>query len=218
MPREPEPLIREKKHRTIEKIFILSYEGNYAEPDYYEALKEQLRDKHITIYMESLRRDKKDTNSAPKHVFNKLKAVKSSYNFRQTDEFWMIIDRDRWKKLDHWAEKCVQEKNFHIALSNPCFEFWLMLHFFNIKDFDKDILVKLIENKKVGKGKKRTFVEKYLSENLPDGYNKKKIRPHRFLELENIMLAIEQAEKLSNNNILSDLGSDNYILVKKLLA
>ena len=74
MPREREELIRPSKFREQGKVFVLAYEGNNTEPQYYEALKEKLRYKEFTLHIESLKRGKTDTNSAPKHVFNKLKA------------------------------------------------------------------------------------------------------------------------------------------------
>lgn len=211
MSRERTELIRGRNFRKQGKIFILSYEGNDTEPQYYEALKEKLKYKNLVLHIESLKRNRDDTNSAPNHVFKKLKEKKSEYNFKKTDEFWMIIDRDRWK-LDEWVQKCKQEKNFYIALSNPCFEFWLMLHFFDLTSFTTNELKEIFENKKVSS--KRRYIDKYLSDNLENGYNKKNLNCNRFLD--NISKAITQAEKLANNNILNNLGSENYLLVKKL--
>ncbi len=42
----------------------------------------------------------------------------------------MIIDRDAWpeKELDDTC-RAAHDSGFNIALSNPCFEIWLYLHF-----------------------------------------------------------------------------------------
>ena len=93
MSRERNELTRGRKFRKQGKIFVLSYEGNDTEPQYYEALKEKLKYKNMVLHIESLRRDRNDTKSAPKYVFEKLKEKKSEYNFKDTDEFWMIIDK-----------------------------------------------------------------------------------------------------------------------------
>jgi hypothetical protein len=50
---------------------------------------------------------------------------------RKTDEAWVVVDRDQWAE-EHVAELFAwsQEKgNYGLALSNPKFEFWLLLHF-----------------------------------------------------------------------------------------
>lgn len=48
------------------------------------------------ISLHILKRPKSDTNSAPNHVFKKLKKkAKDEYKFKDTDELWMKIDTDR---------------------------------------------------------------------------------------------------------------------------
>lgn len=212
MPRERSELTRGKEFLQKGKIFILSYEGNDTEPQYYEALRDLLKYKDNIVHIESLKRDKKDTNSAPKYVFKKLKEKKAEYNFSKTDEFWMIIDKDRWV-LNEWVEKCKDEENFYIALSNPCFEFWLLLHFKSIVEFSEEILQSILENKKVSTS--RRYIDKLLSDILENGYNKKNINPKRFLE--RIEQAIKEAEDLDASDVFENLGTHNYKLVKKLL-
>lgn len=215
MSRERKPLNRARNFLKQGKIFVLAYEGNQTEPQYYEELKKQLRYSSLIVDIESLKRNNNDTNSAPKHVFQKLKEKKQEYNFRDKDEFWMIIDRDRWK-LDEWVEKCKAQKNFYIALSNPCFEFWLLLHFFDLDTFTDQELQAILENKKVSSSK--NYIETYLSANLKGGYNKKKIKPARFLALDKIKIAIKQAKGLKSNDVYKELGSDNYLLVERILG
>lgn len=212
MPRERQPFNRKKKHKQPEKVFVLAYEGNLTEPQYYEALRERLRFKNFVVQVQSLKRAANDTKSAPKYVFQQLKEAKSKLNFRATDEFWMIIDKDEWK-LDEWMKKCAAEKNFYLAISNPCFEFWLWLHCFKLADYSAIQQEELFRNKKISR--KRRFVDNYLSEHLPQGYKKNDILPERFLD--HIEQAIAQAKTLDKGAILEHLGSDNYKLVEKLL-
>ena len=212
MPREREELIRPSKFREQGKVFILAYEGNNTEPQYYEALKEKLRYKEFTLHIESLKRGKTDTNSAPKHVFNKLKAKKSEYNFKDSDEFWMIIDKDNWV-LDEWVTKCQNEKNFHIALSNPCFEIWLLLHRKDINEYTSDEVEKIFKNEKITKRKRH--LEDVLSDILGYKYGKSTLKTEDFIPL--INKAIEQATVLDTKDVYTNLGSHNYILVQKLL-
>ncbi|MGH1338804.1 MAG: RloB family protein [Aureispira sp.] len=201
---------RTRVTKKPEKLYILAYEGNETEPQYYQALKEQLRSSNTVIKILSLKRARLDTLSAPKHVFNQLKTYKKNYRTTAQDEFWMIIDRDRWK-LDEWLEKCRLEKNFFVALTNPCFEFWLLLHLFEVTDFQEE---QLLINKKLNK--KKRFIDQYLNKHLAGGYQKNDIQPERFLP--HLSKAIEQAKRFANNDLLTELGSDNYKLLEKLLA
>lgn len=212
MPRERVELTRHSRFRDTGKIYILAYEGNETEPQYYEALREELKYKDYILHIESLKREKTETKSAPKYVFQKLKEKQSEFNFRDTDEFWMIVDKDRWE-LNEWVLKCQQEKNFHIAISNPCFEFWLLLHVFDITELSIDVKNEILENRKISNRKR--FTDQLLATHLKNDYNKSNIKPERFLN--KITTAVEQATFLDRNDIMSNIGSHNYLLIKKLL-
>ena len=48
-----------------------------------------------------------------------------------SDEAWLVVDKDLWtdnqlNQLHAWAQTHI---NYGFALSNPSFEFWLLLHF-----------------------------------------------------------------------------------------
>jgi hypothetical protein len=55
-----------------------------------------------------------------------------------------------------------------------------------------------------------------LNKQLEGGYQKNDIQPERFLP--HIFRAIEQAKRFEGNDLLTQLGSDNYKLIEKLLA
>ena len=44
--------------------------------------------------------------------------------------FWLVVDKDKWtdKQLNDVKEKC-NKNHFSLTVSNPCFEYWLLLHF-----------------------------------------------------------------------------------------
>lgn len=217
MPRERVELFRLSNARPKEKIIVLAYEGNNTEPQYFEAIKEHNRFNDDLIYLVSLRRSKTDTNSAPRHVFNKLKREsKDEYNFASSDELWMIIDRDRWPNIQQIFTFCQDEGNFYLALSNPCFEFWLLLHLKDIKDFTENELKLIFRNRKVSS--KKTYLKQLIGKLLPDGYNESKIKPERFLPA--VDDAIYRAKTLDDisEDYPTKLGSHVYKLVDKLLT
>jgi hypothetical protein len=51
-------------------------------------------------------------------------------NVDEIDVLWLVIDTDRWgdKQLSEVTSECVS-KHFRLAVSNPCFELWLILHY-----------------------------------------------------------------------------------------
>ena len=80
------------------------------------------------------------------------------------DQTCLIIDRDKESFLatpennqyGYVVEKC-KEKGFQLCITNPCFEFWLLLHFDEVFELDTE---KLLENPKVTS--KRRYAEQKL--------------------------------------------------------
>lgn len=152
MPRERKELFRETNIQEKEKVIVLAFEGNDTERIYFEAFRTDYRFQSDLIYLHLLKRPKDDTNSAPNHVFKKLKKeAKEEYNFNSSDELWMIIDKDRWRNIPQIIDLCNEQTNMFVALSNPCFEFWLLLHIKNINELTDIEKEKIINNPKVSK-------------------------------------------------------------------
>ncbi len=215
MPRERDDFFRGSNTIDKEKIIILAFEGNDTERIYFEEFKESESFNDELIYLHLLKRPKSDTNSAPIHVFNKLKReAKDEYNFGKNDELWMIIDKDRWTNIPEIIQKCNDLKNMFVAVSNPCFEFWLLLHIKNIDDYSKEELNAIIQNKKVTNKKK--YIDTQITEIL-GSYNKSNPEPKRFIPF--INKAVSQAKKLDNptEDFPQKLGSHVYKLVEKIL-
>ncbi len=63
---------------------------------------------------------------------------KPKLNFRVefNDEVWFVIDTDRWNKdnkIESLRKSCLQQTNWKVCQSNPCFELWLYYHFHQSK-------------------------------------------------------------------------------------
>lgn len=216
MPRERIDFFRVSNSKPKEKIIVLAYEGNNTEAIYFETLKESVRFNDDLIYLVSLRRPKNDTNSAPVHVFNKLKKeAKDEYNFDDTDELWMVIDRDSWSNISEISALCKAQGNFYLALSNPCFEFWILLHIKDLSDFNQQEQADILANVKVSS--KKTYLKRLLSTLLEDGYNESNPKPDRFIP--HVDIAIMRANRLDNltEDFPTSLGSHVYKLVEKII-
>lgn len=220
MPREPIPLVREGGFLEAEKMFVLSYEGKISEKKYFEDFRNsELFNDSGLIEIISLKRPT-NRGSDPISVKKLLLEAKKEYRFKDTDEFWLIIDRDDWEEIhnhnfDKLVEDCKKENNFFLAMSNPCFEIWLILHLKDISEFDEEEKVKIMSNEKISNSK--NYIDKALSEIQGRGYNKRP-NPRIFLPLTKV--AIGRAKELDNENqdYPKQLGTHIHKLIEKLIA
>lgn len=107
-------------------LIVIATEGDRTEPIYFDGLKEKFH--KPSLHLEVLRRTDPSLSS-PEHVLRELDGFKREYKLGKDHELWMVVDRDRWPELTlaEVARQC-EQKRFYIAVSNPCFEFWLLLH------------------------------------------------------------------------------------------
>jgi hypothetical protein len=219
MPREPIPLIREGGFIEAEKMFVLSYEGKVSEKKYFEDFrKSELFNDNGLIEIISLKR-LSNRGSDPISVKKLLQEAKKEYHFKDTDEFWLIIDRDDWEEIhnhnfDKLVDDCKKENNFFLALSNPCFEIWLILHLKDINEYDEGEKQRILVNEKISR--KKNYIDRVLSEIQGRGYNKRP-NPKVFLPLTRI--AINRAKELDSENedYPKQLGTHIYKLIAKLI-
>lgn len=216
MPRERQDLFRISNTKEKEKIIVLAFEGNIAEEKYFEELKSIDDFNDGLIYLHLLKRPRNDTNSAPQHVYKKLKKeAKEEYNFKGEDELWMIIDRDSWPNIDEIIRLCRTQGNMHVAVSNPCFEFWLLLHtcdFSSITDTERQ---DIFENKRISNRKR--YIDKILGEKLLGGYNKSNPKVKRLIH--KVRQAVREAKSIHKEEDIypAALGSDVFKVVEKML-
>ena len=221
MPRERNPLVRRSGFAQAEKFYILAFEGTVTERKYFEDLRlSGYFNDSGSIETIPLRRSSGQSNN-PLAVKALLKSAKEEYNFRSTDEFWLVIDRDDWENihgidLKALSEDCAKEKNFFMALSNLCFEMWLILHLAKVSDFTSEEQQAIYDNAKISD--KKHHVDEVLASLIADGrgYNK---RPNPAIFLPRLQTAIANAREVSQEGepYPTSLGSDVYKLVEKLI-
>jgi hypothetical protein len=107
------------------KLFVISVEGSKTEPQYFAIFNQP----HSIVLVKCLRRP--STKSSPMQVLKKMERYLRSESLKETDEAWIVVDKDDWaedhlRELLQWAKK---SDNYGFALSNPNFEYWLLLHF-----------------------------------------------------------------------------------------
>lgn len=221
MPREAQELVRQGGFKDAEKFFILSFEGTVTEKRYFESLRASSLFNDCGL-IETIPLSRKKTaalGSNPNVVKSLLKSAKDDFNFRSTDEFWLIIDRDQWESIHHidlskLVEDCKNEDNFFIAMSNPCFEIWLIFHHTDLTRYSEDELDKIKENVKISN--KKHHIDTVLEELIGHAYNK---RPKAEDFIPHTYSAIRTAAKYhtEGEDLPTNIGSDVYILVQKLI-
>lgn len=132
---------------------------------------------------------------------------------RGYDKICLIADRDKqsFKKEQYeYVVSTCAENDYNLYISNPCFEFWLLLHFDEILDIDKKLL---LENKK--ESARKRFLEKQLSD-LMGGYSKNNIKFDMLVNrvenaIENEKNFCEDIDELKEN-----LGCNIGLLIKEM--
>ena len=133
------------------------------------------------------------------------------------DKICFIFDRDRDSFVAHSGNNqykdvlnTCRKRKFGFYLTNPCFEFWLLLHCDDISDLDEDML---LDNPKVRA--KRRYTEQKLREKMPK-YRKSVYDTNWFIE--RIDKAIKNEEKYCENEEELErlVGSRVGILIQEL--
>ncbi|MBE2290780.1 MAG: RloB domain-containing protein [Chitinophagaceae bacterium] len=221
MPREPIPLIRKGGHIDAEKLFVLSYEGTVTEKKYFQDFRASMYFNNSgLIEIVPLKRPT-NRGSDPFSVKKLLTWAKGEYGFKKTDEFWLIVDRDDWESIhklsfDALATECKNEDNFYLAMSNPCFEIWLILHLKDLSEFTEEEQMLIYENAKIGS---KNYIDILVAklQGGDRGYNKKP-NPNIYLPLTET--AIERAKSIDNfeEDYPRTIGTHIYKLVEKLIG
>ena len=110
--------------RRYRKLFVIATEGSKTEPQYFA----MLNNNQSIIRVECLRQTSK---TSPLQVLRRMKDRLKSESLKKSDEAWLIVDKDQWTDehlylLHAWSQ---EHENYGFALSNPKFEYWLLLHF-----------------------------------------------------------------------------------------
>ncbi|MDH3349393.1 MAG: RloB family protein [Desulfobulbaceae bacterium] len=193
--RKKRPIDRQSKpvpHRDA-RLFIIATEGSKTEKQYFS----MFGNKRCQVRVIT----NEDNKSAPAYILKQLKKFKNDYQLKGDDELWLMVDVDRWgnKHLASVASQAEHSK-FKLAVSNPCFEVWLYLHYDNLKE---QVIT-------AGDMKKKLQI-------ILDGYNSSKLDTSKFVE--HIDEAIIRAKKLDVNQDErwpSSIGTHVYKIVEKV--
>jgi hypothetical protein len=207
--RRPVSIGREIREFRDDRVFVVATDDTYAPEQYFKHL--ALRRVRVVVL------PTERGESSPAHVVARLKAAYEVYanaqEIRERDEFWIFLDRDHHFKGTHTPQtlealRAGKTAGFEVAISNPCFELWLLLHHEEVSlDAELDNCA---------------AVESSLRARL-GSYNKTNILPGQF-PLDLVEIAIRRAQALEKSPysptalLPLPIGTRVYRLLEKILS
>lgn len=121
--RAPRPLARDKQHFRDDRLFVVACDDTYAPKQYFDAFRIARVQVHVVPTT--------DGTSAAQHVLTRVEEFKKT--LEDDDELWMLLDTDHSVDGSHrhsflQAIQSAKQQGIGVAVSRPCFEFWLLLH------------------------------------------------------------------------------------------
>lgn len=111
----------ERRYRTL---FVIATEGNKTEIQYFGIFNSEKSVIHVKCIRGKHR-------SAPEQVLNRMCRYLAQEGLLPSDQAWLVVDKDQWD--DNWLNTLYQwskqQANYGLAVTNPKFEYWLLLHF-----------------------------------------------------------------------------------------
>lgn len=125
-------LVDPSTHVRDARLYIVVVEGANTEPAYFRALEvhDLIPKNRVKIHIVS----PEDNKSAPRYLVNNAEKAKNDVGrLMADDEIWIVFDIDKHSgnsRLEqiHSALHDANSQGWYVALSNPCFEVWLLLH------------------------------------------------------------------------------------------
>lgn len=110
--------------RNYRKLIVVACEGKATEVEYFG----WLNSVRATVRFHCL---KKGNKSSPEQVLQAMEVYLAKEHLHANDEAWIVVDTDSWgaAALDRLYEWSNREKAYGLAVSNPMFELWVLLHF-----------------------------------------------------------------------------------------
>ncbi len=164
------------------KTILIVTEGEKTEPSYLIALRNRLRLSSTDVVVSKA--DGTDpasvVNFAIERVAERKRKAKKSTTIVPYDSVWAVFDTERYDtnpKLKD-AITIAKNKKINLAISNPCFEYWVLLHFeYTTAQFAScDEVIRRIESKR--------HIQNYDKAKLPNG-----------ILIERIPIAVTNSEK-----------------------
>lgn len=113
---------RRKEFKTPASILTIVCEGKKTEPIYFEDIRKLYK-------LSTLRLSIIPNQGAPISIVNR--AIREKKNSSTDDSIWCVFDVEVLHENSSFARavSLARTNNINLAISNPSFEFWFLLHF-----------------------------------------------------------------------------------------
>ncbi len=123
--RRSRPLPRDTGLVRDARLFVIATEDTKAPKQYFSFFPSS------RVHVEVL--ETTGGCSSPGHVVERLAKYAEAYQIGEDDQLWVLLDTDHWVEGSHKrgliaALDTARQRGFRIAMSNPCFDLWLLLH------------------------------------------------------------------------------------------
>jgi hypothetical protein len=191
--RKPRPLDRNVADFRDDRLFIVACDDTYAPKQYFSFFNITRVQVHVV--------PTQDHSSVAQYVLGRL----LQFEHEEDDELWMLLDTDHCIQAHHRKGfiQAIHEAKLryvHVALSKPCFELWLLLHF-----MDESTVVSLPNAKETEKALRKVLGE----------YNKTHLKETDY-PLDSVRDACFRAEKLDATVAGGDIPETNTSRVYRL--
>jgi hypothetical protein len=198
--------------------YFIACEGRKTEYLYFSGINKNrvpLKINSLTEFV--FLRHEKDKGNNPLSLYEEAGKELDSYDnyFPDTgDQFCLIVDRDKHSFSENQYDSLLElerQEKVKLYVTNPCFEFWLLLHFKDCKEYDSQ---KLPENSGTGN---RTYVESVLKECPGGSYSKTGLKFDDNYK-DKVHTAINNSKKYTTevNELKNSLGTNAGVLIESM--
>lgn len=124
--RGPQPTVRRQGARNPKARFVVVTEGEVTEPEYLKQLEAEVG-ALVTIRPVA---PNLDPRGLAQEAVASLVSARKVGAIQQNDQFWCFLDVDDYGMAEiEQATELAARAGVRVAVSNPCFEVWLLAHF-----------------------------------------------------------------------------------------
>ena len=197
--RKPRPITRDIGSFRDDRLFIIACDDKCAPKQYFDFFNIGRVQVHVV--------PTEDGTSVARYVLDRL----LEFDREEDDELWMLLDTDHCIQGTHlegflFALQNARQRGVKVALSKPCFELWLLLHYV------EETEVKIFNNAKQVEAALREVIGEYKKTNLKSEH----------YPLSRVPTACQRAKRLDEDTPGGDIPDGNttriYLLWEAIVA
>jgi len=131
MPGGRRPFNRRRPRRAVGRRVVIVCEGSKTEPGYFNGIRQSMRLPTAQVYV--VHPNATDPLSIVRAAIDYRRQRVREHAWSTGDSAWAVFDGDEHQHADphNWndAIQTADSQGINLAVSNPCFELWYLLHY-----------------------------------------------------------------------------------------